>query len=71
MAIRVDTIKRQFKYNGIVLADLDPSASVERIKSMYAPAYPELSTSLVDGPVEKNGVLEFEFRRAVGTKGNK
>lgn len=65
----VAVIERRFKYSGIALPDLDPTASLEQIKAMYAPAYPELNNAVIEGPVEADNVLTYEFRRAVGTKG--
>ena len=67
--MKVTVLTRSFRYSGIPLADLDPSATVDQIKAMYAPAYPELNNSIVEGPTEENGNLVYEFRRAVGTKG--
>lgn len=70
MSVQVTKVTRRFKYNGVSLADLDPDLAPERIKSLYAPAYPELETAIVDGPTDGgDGVLTYEFRRAVGTKG--
>lgn len=69
MAITVTTADRRFTYNGTVLADPGPGLSVDEVKEVYTSQYPDLSTATVEGPTEKNGVMEYEFKRKVGTKG--
>jgi PRTRC genetic system protein C len=69
MSIAVALISRAFRYNGTPLPDPDPSMSVEQVKAFYSPAYPELTSSLTEGPTDEGGVLTYSFSRAVGTKG--
>ena len=69
MTITVTTLTRQFRYNGMTLPDTDPTMTVDQVKNAYAVAYPELVSAAIEGPTEKDGVLTFEFRRGVGTKG--
>lgn len=67
--IKVDSLVRVFQYNGLELADVDPTASPARVKDVYAAMYPELSTAEVEGPETKNGRLIYKFKRSAGTKG--
>ena len=67
--IKVDSLARVFQYNGLELADVDPTASPARVKDVYAAMYPELSTAEVEGPETKNGRLIYKFKRSAGTKG--
>lgn len=69
MALTTSTVERRFVYNGTVLADPGSGQSVEHVKDIYSSQYPELNTATVEGPTEKNGVMEYEFKRKVGTKG--
>ncbi|NHR04467.1 PRTRC system protein C [Chromobacterium haemolyticum] len=69
MAIKTIVLKRTFKYGSINLPDPGSNLSIEQVLDTYAAAYPELITAVVEGPVEKGGVLVYEFRKAVGTKG--
>lgn len=67
--MQVIGIKREFKYNGIVLADPNPQLSIEDVRGFYAGQYPELNNSVVEGPVTKNNVAAYSFARAAGAKG--
>lgn len=69
MAIEVSEVTRRFTYNGAVLADPGPGLSVEQVRDIYSSQYPDLATATVEGPTEKNGVMEYAFKRKVGTKG--
>lgn len=69
MAIVEQAITRSFSYNGIRLADPAPSKTPDAVRLFYAPMYPELLTSVVDGPVTKAGVSTYTFVRAAGSKG--
>lgn len=69
MSITVTALTRTFRYNGMTLPDADPTMTVEQVKAAYAVAYPELVSAAIEGPTEKDGVLTYEFRRGVGTKG--
>ena len=69
MALQATTIIRKFKYNGITLSDPAAEQTPEQVKQFYANQYPELTNSVIDGPVTKGGVSTYTFNRAVGTKG--
>ena len=69
MALTVSEVERRFVYNGTVLTDPGPGMSVDEVKGVYENSYPDLATATVEGPTEKNGVMEYEFKRKVGTKG--
>ncbi len=67
--MHVAVLQRTFNYNGCLLADPDPQLSPERVKDFYSTAYPELTTAIVEAPIEINGRLEYSIRKAVETKG--
>jgi PRTRC genetic system protein C len=67
--VRVDKLERSFTYNGLRLPDPDPSLTVEQVRDMYVPTYPELATAAVEGPSPVDGRMEYTFTRAVGAKG--
>jgi PRTRC genetic system protein C len=69
MTITLTQVERRFVYNGAVLADPSPSMSVEEVKAIYENQYPDLATATVEGPTKKGEVMEYEFKRKVGTKG--
>lgn len=68
MSIEVKPIERRFLYNGITLPDvvgLEPKA----VRELYSAQYPELLSAEIEAAPIENGVQEFTFRKAVGTKG--
>lgn len=69
MALTVNDVERQFLYNGVKLPDPGPGMSVEQVRDIYSNQYPDIATATIEGPTEKNGVMEYEFKRKVGTKG--
>lgn len=62
-------LTREFAYNGIKLPDPNPEMSLEQIREVYSPAYPELTTAAIEGPELTNETLVYRFVRAVGAKG--
>lgn len=68
MSIEVKEVKRVFRYNSITLPDI-PGMEPREVRDVYSAQYPELvSAEIEDGGI-KDGVHEFTFRKAVGTKG--
>lgn len=70
MAIAITEIKRAFRYNGIQLPDVPGLALVE-VRDLYSAQYPELISAEIAAGEVIEGVQEFTFRKAVGTKGAK
>lgn len=69
MALTVQTLTRTFSYAGVDLPDPGAQFSAEQVKGFYAPVYPELNNSQVDGPVTRGSKLVYTFKRNVETKG--
>lgn len=69
MALETTTLTRVFLHGSARLTDPDSTMSVVEVKTLYAAAYPELLTAEVFGPNQNGTNLEYEFRKAVGTKG--
>ena len=67
--MKVTALARTFSYNGVSLPDPGATHTPEQAKNFYAVMYPEITSAAIEGPIEKNGKLEYTFRRAVGTKG--
>jgi PRTRC genetic system protein C len=67
--LKVETLTREFAYNGVKLPDPNPELSVEEVGDMYVATYPELATAAVEGPSPANGKMQYTFTRAVGVKG--
>lgn len=69
MAIKVTSITRVFKYNGVTLPDPGHHLTPEGVRDMYSAAYPEIVTAAIEGPEIKGNKEVYEFRRVTGTKG--
>lgn len=67
--MKVEQAVREFKFNGMALADPGATMSAEEVKAFYANIYPELNNAEIEGPEHKGAKAIYEFRRAVGTKG--
>lgn len=68
MSIAVLEIRRTFRYNGILLPDV-PGLEPREVRDLYSAQYPELVSAEVEPGEVRDGVQEFNFRKAVGTKG--
>ena len=69
MALQSVSIRREFKYNSMNLADPAPEKTPDQVRSFYARMYPELNTAVTEGPTTKNGVATYSFAKAAGSKG--
>lgn len=68
MSIDICAIRRDYRYNGVVLPEV-PGLQPPEIRDFYSAHYPELlSAEIVYGDIT-DGVQEISFKRAVGTKG--
>lgn len=65
----VSTTERVIKYEGKVLADFNPTASVEDVVKMHVAAKPELASAHVEGPVIEDGKSVYTVQKRLGTKG--
>lgn len=69
MALQTQQLERTFRYNSVDLIDPGAQYTPEQVRDFYAPTYPEILNAAIEGPDEKDGKLQYTFRRAVGTKG--
>lgn len=67
--LKVETMMREFHYNGLRIPDPSPELSVEQVRDLLTPQFPELATASVSGPEATGTVLRYTFSRAIGTKG--
>ncbi|WP_063822422.1 PRTRC system protein C [Burkholderia cenocepacia] len=67
--MQIETLAREFSYNGAKLADPAPTFTLQQVRDFYSQTYPELTNAEIEGPVIKGNRNVFTFRRAVGTKG--
>jgi len=67
--LKAEVLAREFHYNGIRIPDPGPELTVEQVRDLLTPNYPEIATASVSGPESTGSVLRYTFSRAIGTKG--
>jgi PRTRC genetic system protein C len=68
-SLKVETLHREFFYNGTRIPDPAPGMSVEQVRELLTPSYPELATATLEGPEDTGTALRYSFSRAIGSKG--
>jgi PRTRC genetic system protein C len=69
MALQASTLPREFMYQGSRIPDPDPKMSVEQVRELLTPSYPEIATATMTGPEDTGTALRYTFSRAIGSKG--
>ena len=67
--LKAEAMLREFHYNGIRIPDPGPELTVDQVRDLLTPSYPEIATATVFGPEATGAVLRYTFSRAIGTKG--
>ena len=60
---------REFNYNGVRIPDPAPQMSVEQVRDLLTPQFPEIATATLTGPEDTGTTLRYTFSRAIGSKG--
>ena len=66
--LQAQILLREFNYNGVRIPDPAPQMSVEEVRDLLAPSYPELATATLTGPEDTGTTLRYTFNRAIGSK---
>ncbi|MFI5294351.1 MAG: PRTRC system protein C [Thermodesulfovibrionales bacterium] len=66
-----EALPRKFRYEQLILDDIDSDATPEEIMAAYSEAYPALIGANVEGPElsQDSDALVYTFVTKVGTKG--
>jgi PRTRC genetic system protein C len=67
--LKAEVLLREFHYNGVRIPDPGPELTVEQVRNLLTPNYPEIATASVSGPEDTGSVLRYTFSRAIGSKG--
>ena len=67
--LKAEAMVREFYYNGIRIPDPGPGLTVDQVRDLITPQFPEVATASVSGPEATGSVLRYTFTRAIGTKG--
>jgi PRTRC genetic system protein C len=68
-SLKTQVLLREFFYNGVRIPDPDPEMTVEQVRDLLTPSFPEIATASVSGPEDTGTELRYTFSRAIGTKG--
>jgi PRTRC genetic system protein C len=69
ITMTIEKMTREFRYDGLRLADPNERLSVDEVKIAYSATYPEITTAVVTGPEAIGDKLVYHFNKAIGTKG--
>lgn len=67
--LKAESLLREFLYDGIRIPDPGPALSVEQVRDLLTPRYPEIATAAISGPEATGTTMRYTFSRAIGTKG--
>jgi PRTRC genetic system protein C len=68
-SLKAEALLREFNYNGIRIPDPAPQMTVEQVRDLLTPTYPEIATATLAGPEDTGTALCYTFSRAIGSKG--
>jgi PRTRC genetic system protein C len=68
-SLKTEALLREFYYNGVRIPDPGPDLTVDQVRDLLVPRFPEIATALVHGPEDMGNVLRYKFTRAIGEKG--
>jgi PRTRC genetic system protein C len=67
--LEAQVLLREFNYNGVCIPDPAPQMSVEQVRDLLTPQFPEIATATLTGPEDTGTTLRYTFSRAIGSKG--
>jgi PRTRC genetic system protein C len=67
--LKTQALLREFFYNGVRIPDPGPELTVDQVRDLLTPRFPEIATAAVQGPEDTGDFLRYKFSRAIGEKG--
>ena len=67
--LEAQVLLREFNYNGVRIPDPAPQMTVDQVRDLLTPTYPEIATATLTGPEDTGTTLRYTFNRAIGSKG--
>ena len=68
-SLKTEVLLREFHYKGVRIPDQAPQKTVEQVRDLLTPTYPEIATATLTGPEDTGTALRYTFSRAIGSKG--
>ncbi len=67
--LKTEVLLREFYFNGVRIPDPGPEMTVEQVRELLTPTYPEIATATLTGPEVTGSAMRYTFSRAIGSKG--
>src|SRR3984885_15703530 len=67
--LKTSSLPREFVFNGSRIPDPDPHMSIDQVRELLTPSYPEIATATLTGPEDTGTSLRYSFSSAIGSKG--
>jgi PRTRC genetic system protein C len=67
--LKTSSLPWEFVFNGSRIPDPDPQMSIDQVRVLLTPSYPEIATATLTGPEDTGTNLHYFFCRAIGSKG--
>ena len=61
--LQAQVLLREFNYNGVRIPDPAPQMSVEQVRDLLTPQFPEIATATLTGPEDTGTTLRYTFNR--------
>ena len=68
-SLKTTALLREFFYDGVRVPDPGPDLTVEQVRDLLTPNFPEIATATLTGPENTGSALRYTFARAIGSKG--
>jgi PRTRC genetic system protein C len=68
-SLKAEALHREFFYNGTRIPNPTPNLTVEEVRELLTPSFPEIATATLVGPEDAGDALRYTFSRAIGSKG--
>ena len=67
--LKTSSLPREFIFNGSRIPDPIRHMSIDQIRDLLTPSYPEIATATLTGPEDTGTRLRYTFSSAIGSKG--
>src|SRR5258705_12189015 len=68
--LKTTTLPREFVFNGSRIPDPDPQMSIDQVRDLLTPCYPEIATATMTPPEDTGKSLRDSFSRAISSQGD-
>jgi PRTRC genetic system protein C len=66
--LKTSTLPREFVFNGARIPDPDPQMSIDQVRDLLTPSYPEFATAMMTGPPEDTGTRDRGWNPAIALR---